>query len=98
MFCGNVLVGFRFRLVGELISWGWRSSLIEMNRLDSSGILWAMCCELSENRYTYLIIDVFRAVILLLLVSTGNNVRASFLVHQVPHTSATVLRYRQVFT
>ena len=52
----------------------------------------------SGNRYTNPIIDVFRTVILLLLVSTGNSVRAPFLVHQVPRTSATVLRYRQVFT
>ena len=52
----------------------------------------------SENRYTNPIIDVFRMVVLLLLASTGNSVRAPFLVHQVPRTSATVLRYRRVFT
>ena len=52
----------------------------------------------SENRYTNPIIDVFRTVNLSLLASTGNNVWASFLVHQVPRTSATVLRYRRGFT
>ena len=36
--------------------------------------------------------------ILSLLAPTGINERASFLVHQVPHTSATVLRYRQKIT
>ena len=51
----------------------------------------------SENRYTNLIIDVFRMVVLLLLASTGNSVQAPFLVHQVPRTSATVWQYRQVF-
>ena len=44
----------------------------------------------SGNRYTNPIIDVFRMVVLSLLASTGNNVRAPFLVHQVPRTSATV--------
>ena len=48
----------------------------------------------SENTYTFSKIDVFRMAILSLLEPTGNNERASFLVHQVPHTSATVLRYR----
>ena len=52
----------------------------------------------SENRYTNPIIDVFRTVILSLLASTGSNVWASFLVHQVPRASTTVLRYRRVFT
>ena len=52
----------------------------------------------SENRYTYPKIDVFRTAILSLLAPTGNNERASFLVHQVLHTSATVLRYRRMFT
>ena len=52
----------------------------------------------SENRYTNPIIDVFRMVIVSLLASTGNSVQASFLVHQVPRTSATVLRYRRVFS
>ena len=51
-----------------------------------------------ENRYTYPKIDVFWTAILSLLVPTGNNVQALFLVHQVPRTSATVLRYRQMFT
>ena len=52
----------------------------------------------SENRYTYPNIDVFRTAILSLLAPKGNNGRASFLVHQVPHTSATVLWYRRMFT
>ena len=52
----------------------------------------------SENRYTSPNIDVFRTAILSLLVPTGNNERASFLVHQVPRTSATALRYRRMFT
>ena len=51
-----------------------------------------------ENRYTSPKIDVFRTAILSLLVPTGNNVRALFLVHQVPRTSVIVLRYRQMFT
>ena len=42
--------------------------------------------------------DVFRTAILSLLAPTGNNARASFLVHQVPRTSATVLWYRRMFT
>ena len=42
----------------------------------------------SENRYTSPKIDVFQTAILLLLAPTGNNKRASFLVHQVPHPSA----------
>ena len=49
---------------------------------------------MSENRYTFPKIDVFRTVILALLAPTGNNERASFLVHQIPHTSVTVLQYR----
>ena len=52
----------------------------------------------SENRYTFPKIDVFRTAILSLLAPTENNERASFLVHQVPHTSATVVRYRRKFT
>ena len=52
----------------------------------------------SESRYTSSNIDVFRTAILSLLAPTGNNARASFLVHQVPRTSATVLWYRQMFT
>ena len=52
----------------------------------------------SGNRYTNPIIDVFRTVVLSLLASTGNSVRAPFLVHQAPRTSATVWRYRRVFT
>ena len=52
----------------------------------------------SENRYTYPMIDVFRTVILSLLASTGNNVQVSFLVHQVLCTSATGSWYRRVFT
>ena len=44
----------------------------------------------SENRCTSPKIDVFRTAILTLLAPTGNNARASFLVHQVPRTSATV--------
>ena len=52
----------------------------------------------SENRYTFPNIDVFRTAILSLLVPTGNNAQASFLVHQVPRTSATVLWYRRMFT
>ena len=42
--------------------------------------------------------DVFRTAILSLLAPTGNNARASFLVHQVPRTSAAVLWYRRMFT
>ena len=49
----------------------------------------------SENTYN---VDVFRTAILSLLAPTGNNARASFLVHQVPCTSATVLWYRRMFT
>ena len=41
---------------------------------------------------------MFETVILSLLASTGNNVRASFLVHQIPHTSTTVWQCRRVFT
>ena len=52
---------------------------------------------MSENRYTFPKIDVFWTAILSLLAPTGNNERASFLVHQVPHTSATVLQYRRLF-
>ena len=52
----------------------------------------------SENTCTFPKIDVFRMAISSLLAPTGNNERASFLVHQVPHTSATVLRYRRMFT
>ena len=51
----------------------------------------------SENRYTFPKIDVFRTAILSLLAPTGNYKRVSFLVHQVPHTSATVLQCRQMF-
>ena len=43
-------------------------------------------------------IDAFRTVILTLLAPTGDNARASFLLHQVPRTSATVLQYRRMFT
>ena len=46
---------------------------------------------MSENRYTSLKIDIFRMTILSLLASIGNNAQASFLVHQVPCISATVL-------
>ena len=35
----------------------------------------------SDNRYTSPKIDVLRTAILTLLASTGNNARASFLVH-----------------
>ena len=52
---------------------------------------------MSENTYTFPKIDVFWMAILLLLVPTGNNKRASFLVHQVPHTSATVLLFCRMF-
>ena len=52
----------------------------------------------SENTYTYPNIDVFRTAILSILAATGNNARASFLVHQVPRTSATVLWYGRMFT
>ena len=52
----------------------------------------------SKNRYTNPIVDVFRTVVLSLLASTRNSVRAPFLVHQVPCTFATVWRYRRVFT
>ena len=52
----------------------------------------------SENTYTFPNIDVFRTAILSLLAPTGNNARASFSVHQVPRTSATVLWYRRMFT
>ena len=51
----------------------------------------------SENTYTFLKIDVFQTAISSLLAPTGNNEQASFLVHQVSHTSATVLRYRRMF-
>ena len=51
----------------------------------------------SENTYTFPKIDVFRTAISSLLAPTGNNEQASFLVHQVSHTSATVLRYRRMF-
>ena len=51
-----------------------------------------------ENRYTSPKIDVFQMVILLLLAPTGNNEWVWFLVHQVPHTSATVLQYHWTFT
>ena len=44
----------------------------------------------SENRHTSPKIDVFQMTILTLLVPVGNNAQASFLVHQVQHTSATV--------
>ena len=52
----------------------------------------------SENKSTSPKIDVFRTAILSFLAPTGNNERASFLVHQVQRTSATVLRYRRMFT
>ena len=52
----------------------------------------------SENTYTSPNIDVFRTAILSLLAPTGNNAQVSFLVHQVPHTSATVLWYHRMFT
>ena len=52
----------------------------------------------SENRYTSPNIDVFRTAILTLIAPTEDNARASFLVHQVPRTSSTVWRYRQIFT
>jgi len=51
----------------------------------------------SENRYTSLKIDVFQTVILTLVAPTGNNAQASFLVHQVPHASATVWQYHRMF-
>ena len=50
-----------------------------------------------ENRYTSPKIDVFWMAILTLLAPTGNIVRASFLVHQVPCTSATVWQYCRMF-
>ena len=53
---------------------------------------------MSENTYTFPKIDVFLTAILSLLAPTGNNEQASFLVHQVPHTSAIVQRYRRMFT
>ena len=40
----------------------------------------------------------FRTVVFLLLASAGNSVRTPFLVHQLPCASATVRRYRRVFT
>ena len=52
----------------------------------------------SENTYTFANIDVFRTAIFSLLAPTGNNARASFLVDQLPRTSATVLWYRRMFT
>ena len=52
----------------------------------------------SENRFTSPKIDVFKTAILTCLAPTGDNARASFLAHQVPRTSATVLRCRQIFT
>ena len=47
----------------------------------------------SENRYTSSKIDVFQMAILMLLAPTGDKAWASFLVHQVPSTSTTVLQY-----
>ena len=44
----------------------------------------------SESRYTSPKIDVFRMIILTLLVPIGDNAQVSFLVHQVLRTSATV--------
>jgi len=52
----------------------------------------------SENRYTSPKIDVFRTAILTLIATKGDNAQASFLVHQVPRTSATVWQYRWLFT
>ena len=52
----------------------------------------------SENRYTSPKIDVFQTAILMLIAPTGDNVQASFLVHQVPQTSATVWQYCRMFT
>ena len=52
----------------------------------------------SENRCTSpKIDDVFRTIILLLLLPAENIMRVSFLVHQVLRTSATVLRCWQMF-
>ena len=51
----------------------------------------------SKNRFTSLKI-VFRTAILTLIAPTRNNAQASFLVHQVPCTFVTVLRYCQMFT
>ena len=51
----------------------------------------------SENRYTSPNIDVLQMAILTLLVPTENNAWASLSLHQVPLTSATVWRYRQMF-
>ena len=48
--------------------------------------------------YTSPKIDVFWTTILTLLAPTGNSERVSFLVHQVPGTSATVLWYRWMFS
>jgi len=52
----------------------------------------------SENRYTSPNIDAFRMAILTLIAPTGDNVQASFLVHQVPRISSTVWQYRHIFT
>ena len=49
-------------------------------------------------RLTYIyILGVRLTHIYIPSTSTGNNVWASFLVHQVLHTSATVLRYCRMF-
>ena len=52
----------------------------------------------SENRYTSPNIDVFRTAILTLTAPTGDNARASFLVHQVPRTSATLFFFWAQFS
>ena len=51
----------------------------------------------SENKYTSPKINVFWMAILKLIAPTGDNVQASFLVHQVLRTSATVWQYRRMF-
>ena len=51
----------------------------------------------SENRYTSPKIIVFQMAILTLIATTGDNAWASFLVHQVLCTSATVWQYRRMF-
>ena len=53
---------------------------------------------LKIRRYTSPKIDVFLNGHLMLLAPTGNDVQVSFLVHQVPRTSATVLQYCRMFT
>ena len=53
---------------------------------------------LKIHRYTSPKIDVVLNGHFNAIAPTEDNVRVSFLVHQVPRTSATVLRHRRMFT